>query len=251
MASKLSIVVITFNEERNIDRCLKAAEAVADDIVVLDSFSTDRTMEICKSYGVTFIQSAWKGYGLTKNEANLAAKHDYILSIDADEVLSPELIKSIKKEKEKGFDGVYEVHRLTNYCGHWIKHGGWYPDKKIRLFSKTMAAWNHEMVHEEVVLKEPQQTKLLAGDLFHYSYYTQADHWAKAVKYSHLTAEKLFKNGRTTWFLHPAISAVSRFLAMYIIKLGFLDGRAGFTIAWISAKANYVKYDALIELQKN
>jgi glycosyltransferase involved in cell wall biosynthesis len=248
---KLSVVIITFNEERNIERCLAAAKMVADDIVVLDSFSIDKTEEICRRHNVTFIQAAWKGYGISKNEANLFAKHNYILSIDADEVLSEALTKSIVIEKSKGFRGVYELNRLTNYCGTWIKHGGWYPDKKIRLFSKQNSKWNAEMVHEEIIHNKNEPTKFLHGDLYHYSYYSQDDHWKKAVKYSLLTAEKFYKKGRKTWFLEPLTSAIARFFAMYFIKLGFLDGRAGLVIAWISAKANYVKYASLMQLQKN
>jgi glycosyltransferase involved in cell wall biosynthesis len=248
---KLSVVIITLNEEKNIERCLSSINRIADDIVVLDSYSTDRTEEICKNYNVTFVKSKWKGYGTSKNEANQYAKHEYVFSIDADEALSPELEKSIKQEKSKGFDDIYELNRLTNYCGSWIKHGGWFPDKKIRLFSKNNATWNNEMVHEEIIFPEDQERKFLEGNLYHYSYYSQEDHWQKATKYSHLTAEKLFRKGRKTWFLEPFISALARFIAMYFIKLGFLDGKAGFTISYISAKANYVKYKSLIELYKN
>ena len=137
----LSVVIITYNEERNIGRCLDSIKDIADDIVVVDSFSTDKTEEICIPYNVNFIKRSWEGYSLTKNFANKQAKHDWIFSIDADEALSEELKHSIMQAKKIGINQTYEICRLTNYCGHWIRHSGWYPDIKLRIFDRGTSDW--------------------------------------------------------------------------------------------------------------
>lgn len=248
---KLSAVIITLNEERNIGRCLESLVGVADEVIVLDSMSTDRTEEICNQYDfVRFEKRAWAGYSESKNYANSLAAHHYIFSIDADEALSEELAKSILKEKENGFSGVYIVNRKTNYCGTWINHSGWYPDYKVRIFPKSETKWVGEYVHEELEFSAPQNEQLLQGDLHHYSYYDYADHRARADKYSLLTAQKMHVKGKKAGILKPYISALGRFISMYLIKLGFLDGHAGWKIATISAQSNILKYKELRRLNK-
>jgi len=249
MKHPLTSTIITFNEERNIARCIDALLPISDEIIVLDSFSTDKTVEICKAKGVRIEQREWKGYSNAKNYLNQLATHEYIFSVDADEAPDAVLQKEIMLQKQVGFKGVYAVNRLTNYCGKWIKHSGWYPDVKTRIFPKSESLWEGEYVHEELVIKNNPMPKQLKGHLLHYSYYSQKEHRARADKYSELTAVKMYKKGKRVGPLKPYISALGRFVAMYLIKAGFLDGSAGFHIARISALSNIYKYKELIRLQ--
>lgn len=246
---RLSVVIITLNEERNITRCLKSVQGLADEIIVLDAFSTDRTQAICEEFGVRFVQREWAGYAASKNYLNSLVTSEYILSLDADEALSAELFSEIQTEKEKGFSGTYHVNRLTNYLGKWIHHSGWFPDIKPRLFPKEGSYWSGEYVHE-VLVHPASKEQVFKGVLEHYSYYSYEDHRARADKYSYLTAQKFHAAGKTVGLLKPYISAIGRFFAMYIIKKGFLDGWAGFKIAQISAQSNVVKYKELRRLNR-
>src|SRR5690554_8062632 len=187
MEQKITSTIITFNEERNIARCIDALLPVSDEIIVLDSFSTDKTVEICRSKNVRLEQREWKGYSNAKNYLNQLATHEYIFSVDADEAPDETLQKAILKHKKKGLIGVYEVNRLTNYCGKWIKHSGWYPDVKTRIFPQSESLWEGEYVHEELVIKNNPMPKQLKGHLLHYSYYSQREHRARADTYSELT----------------------------------------------------------------
>ena len=247
---KLSAVIITLNEERNMKRLLTSLKGLADEIVVLDSMSTDKTAEICKEFNVKFVQEKWRGYAETKNLANSLAAHNWILSIDADEEVDDILKNEILKHKNAGLSGSYTLNRLTNYCGKWIKHSTWYPDKKVRIFNKTTAKWDGEFVHEELVFTKPVSSQELKGHLNHYSYYNYTEHRARADKYSILTAQKLNAAGKKAGVLKPLISCVGRFVTMFILNLGFLDGWMGFKIAQISAQSNVVKYKELRRLNK-
>ncbi|HTO37703.1 MAG TPA: glycosyltransferase family 2 protein [Brumimicrobium sp.] len=249
MKHLLTSTIITLNEERNIGRCIDALKKVSDEIIVLDSFSTDRTVDICKEKGVRIEQRKWEGYSNSKNYLNQLATHEYIFSVDADEVLDEELIQEVARIKKEGFEGVYSVNRLTNYCGTWIRHSGWYPDVKTRIFPKSKSHWSGAFVHEELIIEGQPKPKLLAGHLLHYSYYSKTEHRARADKYSALTAQKMFHQGKRVGPLKPYVSALGRFVAMYFIKAGFLDGKAGFTIARISAQSNVFKYKELRRLQ--
>ncbi|MFT7344084.1 MAG: glycosyltransferase involved in cell wall biosynthesis [Lentimonas sp.] len=251
MSSQLSAVIITFNEEHNIERCITALEQVADEIIVLDSFSTDRTEEICKSKGVVFHLRKWDGYAASKNHLNQLASHKYVFSVDADEVINEELKKAILKEKETGFKGIYRTNRRTNYLGSWINHSGWFPDWKERIFPKDEAKWEGEFVHETLSFSAEIKPVDLPGHLEHYSYTSFEDHRQRADKYSSLTAQKMHAQGKKASFLKPLLSAAMRFVSMYLIKSGFLDGKMGFHIARISAASNYFKYSELRRLNKS
>ncbi len=250
MNTKLSAVIITKNEEENILRCISALQSITDEILIVDSGSTDRTLELCKKEGVNIIQTAWLGYAQTKNLGNREAKNKFILSIDADEEVSEELKNSILAEKERGFQGTYSFNRLTNYLGKWVKRSGWYPDEKIRIFNKNEVKWVGDYVHETLSIPSKIKNTKLNGDLNHYSYSSFKDHRTRADNYSELTAKKLFKSGKSASFLKPVLSPIVRFLKMYIVKLGFLDGSAGFHIARISAESNRFKYKELNRLHK-
>lgn len=247
---KLSVIIITKNEERNISRALDSVSKIADEIIVVDSHSTDNTQKICESKGATFISREWQGYSATKNFANALATHDYIFSLDADEEVDATLEKVLIENKTKGFEGVYTINRLTNYCGKWIHHSGWYPDKKIRIFPKDKTKWVGEYVHEELEFTEELKNTELPGHLNHYSYYSFKDHRERADKYSLLTAQKMNSAGKKAGAIKPYLSALGRFISMYILKAGFLDGKMGFKIATISAQSNVLKYKELRRLNQ-
>lgn len=246
----ITSAIITLNEERNIERCIRSVLPFSDEVIVLDAFSNDRTKEICESLGVRFIQREWEGYAASKNFLNDQAGSDYIFSIDADEAVDEDLLKAIQKVKEKNETKLYSVNRLTNYCGKWIKHSGWYPDIKTRLFPKKTCKWSGAFVHEELVCDVDYKTELLGGHLEHYSYYDFKDHRERADKYSSLTAKKFHAQGKKAGMLKPYLSGFGRFISMYFIKLGFLDGMMGFKIAEISARSNVFKYRELRRLNK-
>jgi len=211
---KLSVVIITYNEERNIGRALDSVKRIADEVIVVDSFSIDRTKEICESHKVKFVQTVWKGYSETKNYANSLAENNYIFSLDADEAVDKIL------------------------------------DKKIRIFPKNKTKWVGEFVHEELQFSEGMNEVDLPGHLEHYSYYNYIEHRTRADKYSLLTAKKMAAAGKKAGVLKPYLSAMGRFISMYIFKLGFLDGKMGFKIAQISAQSNTVKYKELRKLNR-
>ncbi len=250
----ISAVIITLNEERNILRCIESLRGVVDEIIVLDSFSSDGTKEICENLAKTlplrFYQKKWIGYTQNKNYLNSLATHDFLLSIDADEALDSELKNAIIQEKTVGLEGTYALNRLTNYCGRWIKHSGWYPDIKTRIFSRANAEWDGEYVHETLKFKHQTEDKILAGHLLHYSYYSFAEHRARADKYSALTAIKMSAKGKSASTLKPYLSALVRFISMYLFSAGFLDGKMGFKIAVISAQSNVFKYKELRRLNQ-
>jgi glycosyltransferase involved in cell wall biosynthesis len=245
---QLSVVIITFNEELNIKRCLESILAIADDIVVVDSFSTDKTEEICKQYNVKFIQRKWEGYSATKNFANSQAQYDWILSLDADEALSEELKKSILKIKKKAETETYKFNRLTNYCGTWIRHCGWYPDAKIRIFDRNKAKWEGK-IHEQLITSSSPAI-LLKGDCLHYSYYTLDQHYRQSDKFSTLSAQSLYERGKKASIIKLWFSPAVKFINDYIFKLGILDGMAGYVICKISAYTTYLKYKKLREMNK-
>ncbi|MGB0914916.1 MAG: glycosyltransferase family 2 protein [Crocinitomicaceae bacterium] len=242
---KLSATIITLNEERNIERCILSLKNVADEIIVLDSNSTDQTEAICLAHNVTFIKRDWEGYSASKNYLNSLANFDFILSMDADEAIDSELEQEILRIKRLDSNDLYSVNRMTNYCGKWIKHSGWYPDVKTRIFPKEGCYWDGEFVHEELVYPQGSNIVQLKGHLSHYSYYSYKDHRERADKYSTLTAKKMNKAGKKASVLKPYLSGIARFISMYFIKAGFLDGKMGFKIAQISAQSNVFKYQEL------
>jgi glycosyltransferase involved in cell wall biosynthesis len=247
---KISAVIITHNEARNIERCILSLKDVADEIVVLDSFSTDATKSICEKHAVRFEERAWGGYSNSKNFANSIANYDWILSLDADEELSETLNKSIRSAKKIVNESfVYSFNRKTNYCGKWINYCGWYPDKKIRLFNRKIASWQGE-IHETLSFSKSVSTVHLQGDLLHYSFSTKEEHEKKSETYATLAAQELFKKGKSASFIKRKASPVVRFIRDYFIKFGFLDGKEGLEICIIAAKTNCMKYKKLHDLYR-
>lgn len=245
---KLSAVIITFNEARNIERCLLSLVDIADEIVVIDSFSTDQTLSICERFNTRFESVKWQGFSKSKNYGNQLAKHDYILSIDADEAVSPELKSSLLEKKKKGFSGAYKFNRLSNYCGRWIHHGDWYPDTKLRLFNRNEGQWKGE-IHEKVVLNDPDAVTHLSGDLYHYSYYSIDEHILRTNKYATLSANHLWRQQKKASWSKLFFSPLVQFLRSYFIKRGFMDGFIGFVIAIIISFGTFLKYAKLKMLE--
>lgn len=249
---KISAAIITFNEERNIERCLRSLLSVADEIVVVDSFSKDRTKEICNAFGVRFIENPFEGHIQQKNFAIDQTTHDWVLSLDADEALDEKLTASILEWKQQtpAFHG-YRFNRLTNYCGTWIKHSGWYPDTKVRLVHKSQARWTGVNPHDRLDVNNGAPTGFLQGDLLHYSYYTQEDHLKQIEYFSGIASKELYKKNKKVGLPMIYIKVIVQYLKNILLKCGFLDGKAGWTIARLSAYATYKKYIKLRALHRD
>jgi glycosyltransferase involved in cell wall biosynthesis len=246
---KLSVVIITFNEEKNIERCINSVKSVADEIIVLDSFSSDKTKEICERHHVLFFQHTFDGHIQQKNRAITFANNPCILSLDADEALDQTLIASILEVKKNFNKSGYYMNRLTSYCGHWVKHCGWYPDRKLRLWDSRKGHWTGINPHDKYELFEGDKCAgSLKGDILHYSYYSVEDHYKQVDYFTDISAKAYFSHGKKASLLNLIVNPIAKFIDHYILKLGFLDGKAGFLISKISAYATYLKYKKLRNL---
>ncbi len=243
----ISAVIITYNGVRTIDQCLSSLKGVVSEIIVLDSYSTDGTVEVCRRHGVKLINQEWLGYSATKNLGNSMAQNDWILSIDSDEVLSDELRESVLKLVPQDTE-VYAMDRLTNYCGKWIHHSGWYPDWKVRLFNRKHVQWQGEFVHETLDLPPDIKTIRLSGKLLHYSYAYADDHYRRMEKYAQLSAKEKLSKGKKATLLKYWLSPAARFLRTFFWKLGFLDGKAGWDISRRNAWMVRRRYQILKQL---
>lgn len=239
---KISAVIITFNEARNIGRCLESLAGIADEIVVVDSFSTDDTENICRARGARFIQHNFEGYIEQKNWALAQAHYPLVLSLDADEALGEQLRASILAVKnDVQYEG-YTMNRLTNYCGQWIRHSGWYPDRKLRLFDRRKGQWGGTNPHDRVDMQPGSRVAHLDGDLLHYSYYSVDEHIERARKYADIAARAMYTQGKRASWLQIIASPAAKFIRNYLLKRGFFDGRAGWTICKIAALETFWKY---------
>ena len=245
----LSAVIITFNEQSNIGRCLDSLAGVVDEVVVVDSFSTDDTEKICRAKGARFVQHAFEGHIEQKNWALAQAQYPHVLSLDADEALSETLRKSVLAAKADGRHDGYSMNRLTNYCGQWIYHSGWYPDRKLRLFDRRKAGWGGTNPHDRVEMQAGSTVSHLSGDLLHYSYYSVGEHLERARRYAEIAARAMRAQGRRATWLHLLFSPTIKFVRNYLLKKGFLDGRAGWTICRIAALETFWKYRNLLRLR--
>jgi glycosyltransferase involved in cell wall biosynthesis len=247
----ISVVIITYNEAHNIGRCLESVQGVADEIVVVDSYSTDRTEEICRAMKVKFLQHHFEGHIEQKNYAVSCATYEHVLSLDADEALSEELKQSILAAKKKWcFDG-YSFNRLTNYCGQWIRHSGWYPDNKLRLWNRGKGCWGGINPHDRVMMAPQSRVCHIPGDLHHYSYHTIKDHIAQINRFSEIAARAAHADGKSANLLRDIVlNPFLTFFKKYFLKLGILDGYPGFMIAIHTAYGKFLKYIKLRELNK-
>ncbi|MBC8398918.1 MAG: glycosyltransferase family 2 protein [Flavobacteriales bacterium] len=250
MKVNISAVIITFNEEKNIERCILSLKNVVDEIVVVDSFSKDKTKEICLTHGVVFIQHAFKGHIEQKNWAYTQAKNNHVLSLDADEALSEELKKSILAVKNNWKKDGYAFNRLTSYCGKWIKHCGWYPDIKLRLWDRRKGTWKGVNPHDCFEMEKGIKPIHLTGDLLHYSYYTIEEHIKQINYFTDIAAKAYVQKGAKPSLFKVFASAKFMFFKTYFLKLGILDGYYGWIISKNSAHATFLKYSKIRELQK-
>lgn len=243
------MAIITYNEENNIGRCISSVAAIADEILIVDSFSTDKTKQIAESMGARFIAHPFEGHIEQKNHALKLSSHEYILSLDADEALSPQLLEQIRIIKSNFVYDGYRFNRLTNYNGHWVRHSGWYPDTKLRLIKKEAALWGGENPHDILQMKNNQKVGFLKGDLLHYSYESIAAHVAQTDKFTTIAARAAFKQGKRSSIFKIVTRPMFKFLRDYFFKRGFLDGRYGFIICSINSLYALLKYAKLHELQ--
>ncbi len=250
MKVQISAVVITFNEERNIKRCLKSLIGVADEIVVVDSYSTDRTEEICRSFNARFIKHRFDGHIQQKNWAILQASSPYILSLDADEALSDNLRTSILRAKENWTHDGYYFNRLTNYCGKWIRHTTWYPSRKLRLWDARKGSWGGFNPHDRFYLNPGASQHLLKGDLLHYSYYSINEHVAQINSFSSILARSYYERGRRVNMFTIMFRPFWRFINDFLLRAGFMDGYYGFVVSVNSAHEVFLKYVKLKRLYK-
>ena len=249
--SQLSVIIITCNEAANIEACLQSV-SFADEVVVLDSGSSDGTPDIARRLGAqVHASSDWPGFGPQKNRALALAKFPWVLSLDADERVSAELAGQIRAALASGQHSAYEIPRLTQFCGRWIRHCGWTPDRVLRLFKRGTARFSDDLVHERVLLAQGTPARL-TEPLLHYSYPTPSHYWRKLEQYSQAWAQQRFARGQRTSMLRAALAGVVAFLRSYLLRLGFLDGAMGFAVCAMQAQAAFGKYFALYCLnQKN
>lgn len=233
MGSKISAVIITKNEVDRISDCLNSLHGLTDDIVVVDSGSTDQTVAIAKELGARVFQIGWNGYGANKNFGHSMAKYEWILSLDADEKVSENLKEEIRNLPMVN-GNVYSVNRQNFYLGKAINHSGWSPDWVHRIFNKTEVKWNDKLVHEKLIIPEGIQVHKLQNRLLHHSYRSIDDHKSRIEKYAALRAKMWFEQDNEPNLLKRWIGPFLKGFKSYILKLGFLDGNAG----WIIAKMN-------------
>jgi len=246
---KLTVAIITYNEEKNIGRCISSIKEIADEILVVDSFSTDKTESICLEHGARFVKNPFAGHIEQKNYALELSTYDTVLSLDADEVLSPELLEEIKKVKANlEFDG-YKFNRLTNYNGHWVRYCGWYPDTKLRLVKKAKASWRGTNPHDILEMNNLEKVGFLKGDLLHYSYESIASHVTQTDKFTTIAAKAAFLQGKKSSLFKIFTRPLLKFLRDYFFKRGLLDGRYGFIICSINALSALLKYSKLRDLE--
>jgi glycosyltransferase involved in cell wall biosynthesis len=245
---KLSVVIITFNEEKNIARCIDSVKPIADEIIVLDSFSSDLTPVIASQHGAVVRQERFRGYIEQKNRAVELATHNYIMSMDADEVMDEELLGAILAAKRTFTYGAYRMKRCTNHCGRFIRHGAWYPDRKIRLFDKRLAKWGGLNPHDKIIFRKPVAVKQLPGELLHYSFSTIEEHRAQNERFSTIVAESYFNAGKRTHFLKMLINPCWAFFYGFFVRRGFLNGKQGLVIAGNQARYTFLKHKKLFLL---
>ena len=246
---KLSVVIITFNEESNIERCLNSVKNIADDIVIIDSYSNDRTKELSEKLGARVILQKFLGHIEQKNFAITQAKYPFILSLDADEAIDEKLEKEIIKIKQNRFSDGYTINRYNNYIGKWIDHGAWKSDVKLRLWDSRNGKWGGLNPHDVFEMKDGVSITKIKGNILHWSYKSVQEHQSKIEYFSDIAAKAYKKKGKKSSWFKILFSPCYRFVRDYLFKLGFLDGKYGFIIAKLAAYEVYLKYKKLKEMK--
>ena len=245
----LSAILITRNEEVNLEDCLASLDGLATQIVVVDTQSTDRTLVIAQRYGALISSPPdWPGFGPQKNRALDLASEDWVLSLDADERLTPELRAEIKCVLDKPQTDCYAIPRLSWYCGRFMRHSGWTPDYVDRLFKRGSARFSSDLVHERLISKGP--VLKLKNQMLHYSFMNDAQVQEKMERYSTASAQQAFAKGKTASPLKAILHGAWSFFRTYILRAGFLDGPQGFSLALANSKGSYLRYIKLWRLIK-
>ena len=250
---RVSAVIITFNEQENIHAACESV-AWADEILVVDSESTDRTRQIAEACGARVLINKWPGFAAQKQFATDSARHDWILSLDADERVSKELknsLQTLRQREESSLADGYRVARRTFYLGRWIRGGGWYPDYQLRLFNRQRANWGNRLIHESVKMKTGARVETLPGDLLHYTVRDVAHH-AQMIeqRYAPLGAQQMYREGKRTSAIRSATAGPAAFIRSFILKGGSRDGAAGLTIARFAYRHASLKHRILRDLQR-
>lgn len=232
----ISTIIVAKNESQKICRCIKAALQVSSEVIVIDTGSTDDTIFVSEKAGAKVYQLPWQGYGSTKNMGMQFAQHQWILSLDADEVMDAELIQAIKDLELGDSAEVFELQRITNLAGKWIRYSGWYPDKIARLFHRQMATWTDSPVHEKLEYQHKVNFKLLEGHLWHFSYDSMENLNSKTLLYAKLNAEKRSNKGKKATFYSGSIEPWIKAFKIFFILGGWLDGKSG----WYLARNGYL-----------
>lgn len=247
--STISVVIITFNEEKNIEECIKRVLLFADEIIIIDSFSTDSTELICKKFDVKFIKRHFNNYSTQRNFAFELSKMDFIFFLDADEFVSGELVLSLLKLKNIGMEyDAYMISRYNNFCGKWINHGMWYPEKLVRIIRNGKGIWKGE-IHEKLEVYGNTRKKLIEGDLQHYSYRNLESFINKMNNYTTVQVDSMMANNKKAPLYKLFINPIWAFTHGYFLKLGFLDGWEGYLIHKTIAYSTLIKYSKLRRLR--
>lgn len=249
--NKISVVIITFNEEKNIERAILSAQKISDDIIVVDAFSQDKTKEIALKYKVNFIENNWLGYGNQKNFGATKSKHNWVFSLDADEEISDELASNILRENLENSFLIFQFERLNFFNNQPIKFGLWGRDKVSRFYNKNYVQWDLNSVHENLIFSPQNFIKKIKGKLNHFSFSNENDLKIRTQKYAILSAQKMLSENKKYRFVHQYINSCFKFVVNYIFRVGFLDGKVGYIIAKYNFKETFLKYKLLKELQTN
>lgn len=246
----ISVVIIARNEAHIIGCTLQSLQGLTDDVLVVDNGSTDGTQQICRQYQSRVIETTWQGYGPTKNIGIAAARYDWILNLDADEAIDENLKQELLLLPLQNEQEVFEMRFKNFFTGQWIRHGEWGNDRHIRLFNRKSIQWNNAAVHENLTSSGTTKRTLLKGHILHYTAHSVAKYEEKTIAYAQLNARKYFEQGKRPNLLKEYFSPLFSFVQNYFIRLGFLDGSAGFIIARNTARYTWLKYKYLRQLYK-
>ncbi len=245
----ISVTIISLNEAHQIVRTIESVRGWAQEILVVDSGSSDETVDLAKAAGARVLTNPWLGFGQQKNFAQARALHDWVLNIDADEILSPELAHEIDQVLESAAPSVkgFQFPRKNHYLGRWVRHGGWYPDRILRLADRRFAAWSEPEVHEQLEVKG--EVAPLGGPIQHFGFHSIHDQIETNARYSRLGAQVLQRQGQKGSVCRLLLKPPGKFLETYFLKRGFLDGLPGFIISVNAAYSMFMKYAYLLEAE--
>jgi glycosyltransferase involved in cell wall biosynthesis len=243
----VSLVIITMNEEKNIERCIKSALPLVDDIVVVDSGSQDRTVDIARRLGARVSIEPWRGFAKQKTRATALARYDWVLSLDADEALSPQALEELQNlVKSEISADAYALPRKTYHLGRWMLHSGMYPDYQTRFFNRTRAKWSDTEVHEKILAEKIVRLK---SDIHHWSFASLAHHVETVNKYSGLRAQDFKNQGKKYSGFRMLVKGISKFVELYFFKRGFLDGKAGLIVSVVGSFGVALRWAKLYEME--